>query len=77
LYRVGSLEELYEIGYSDLIHGDGITVVEWYEQVAGCAPDLGLVVSLEIIDEENRSVSISGKGNQARELLEKLKVLLE
>jgi tRNA threonylcarbamoyladenosine biosynthesis protein TsaE len=76
LYRVGSLEELFEIGYTDLIHGDGIAVVEWYEQVAECAPDQGLIATLEIIDEDKRSLEISGKGIRGRELLEELKALL-
>lgn len=31
LYRLGSAEELYEIGFEDYIYGEGVCVIEWPE----------------------------------------------
>ena len=38
LYRVKSVEEIYDLGYEEFIYGDGITLVEWAEQMADLLP---------------------------------------
>ena len=76
LYRLSSFEELYEVGYQDLINGDGACVVEWFEKVKEAIPDQNLVVSLEIVDENERSLTVSGMGKRGNEILGELKGLL-
>ena len=38
LYRVRSVEEIYDIGYEEFVYGDGITLVEWAEQLGNLLP---------------------------------------
>ena len=39
MYRLGSAEELFEIGWDDYLERGGICVVEWSENVEGAFPD--------------------------------------
>ncbi|MBW1871203.1 MAG: tRNA (adenosine(37)-N6)-threonylcarbamoyltransferase complex ATPase subunit type 1 TsaE, partial [Deltaproteobacteria bacterium] len=64
LYRLSSFEELHEIGYLELVTGDGACVVEWFEKIKEAVPDQGLVISLEIVDEKESSISVSGIGKR-------------
>ena len=38
LYRVKSVEEIYDIGYEEFVYGDGITLIEWAEQLGELLP---------------------------------------
>jgi len=38
LYRVKSVDEIYDLGYEEFIYGNGITLVEWAEQMADLLP---------------------------------------
>ena len=62
LYRISESVELFELGYFELIESDGVCVVEWFERVPQARPDNNLVISLDIIDEQERTLEFSGKG---------------
>ncbi len=47
LYRLGSPEELADLGYEELFDGAGICVVEWAERAEGFLPDHRLHITLE------------------------------
>ena len=38
LYRVKSLDEIYDLGYEEFFYGDGITLIEWAEQLGYLLP---------------------------------------
>ena len=38
LYRIGSLEQAEELGIDEYLDGDGLTVVEWADNVPGIFP---------------------------------------
>lgn len=38
LYRVKSVDEIYDLGYEEFVYGDGVTLVEWSEQLADLLP---------------------------------------
>jgi tRNA threonylcarbamoyladenosine biosynthesis protein TsaE len=38
LYRVRSLDEIYDLGYEEFFYGDGITLIEWAEQLGTLLP---------------------------------------
>lgn len=38
LYRVKSLEEIYDLGYEEFLYGDGITLIEWAERLGDLLP---------------------------------------
>lgn len=38
LYRVTSRDEIFDLGYEEFFYGDGITLVEWAEQLGDLLP---------------------------------------
>ena len=47
LYRVRSVEEIYDLGYEEFVYGDGITLIEWAEQLGDLLPQRRYSVRLE------------------------------
>ena len=39
VYRIGSSDEMFEIGFDEYINGDGISVIEWAELIEDILPD--------------------------------------
>lgn len=76
LYRLSEAEELFEIGYRELVEGEGACVVEWFERIEDSLPGSGLSGRLELIDDNSRRIELSGIDNRGNELLEKLEKLL-
>jgi tRNA threonylcarbamoyladenosine biosynthesis protein TsaE len=59
-YRVSSLDELHEVGLTELLPpADGVTVIEWPERVEGILEISDLVVRIDLRDLEERVVTIS------------------
>jgi tRNA threonylcarbamoyladenosine biosynthesis protein TsaE len=38
LYRIKSLDEIYDLGYEEFFYGEGITLIEWAEQLGNLLP---------------------------------------
>ena len=53
VYRLGSGEELLDIGAEDMLEGDGACVIEWADIVADVLPGDSLVVKLDYGRDEN------------------------
>ena len=47
MYRLGSEEELFDIGWEDYLARPGICAVEWSEQVAGALPPEAVRVTIQ------------------------------
>lgn len=39
VYRIADCDEMYEIGYEEYVYGDGISVIEWAENIKEILPD--------------------------------------
>lgn len=76
LYRIHEPAELLELGYQELLEGEGVCAVEWCEQVPGAIPDSGVVFKLIIEDENSRSVEITKIDKRGEDLLSGLKAKL-
>lgn len=59
MYRLGSADELFDIGWEDYPERGGVCAVEWSENVAG-ALDGALEITIEKTDETHRRITISG-----------------
>ena len=57
LYRVGSIEQAEELGIEEYLDGDGLTVVEWADNVPGIFADDSLRIHLELVSECERRLS--------------------
>lgn len=57
VYRLGSGEELLDIGAEDMLDGDGLCVIEWADIVSEVLPEESLVVKLEYGAEEGERIA--------------------
>ncbi len=63
LYRIGSIEQVEEIGIDEYLEGDGLTVVEWADNVPGVFPDDSLRIHFELVSKCERRLSFTGGAN--------------
>ena len=59
MYRLGSADDLWDIGWEDYLDRGGICAVEWSENVAD-ALENALVVRIEKTGDESRRITIEG-----------------
>ena len=59
MYRLGSEDELFDIGWEDYLDRGGVCAVEWSENVWGAMED-AIVVTISRIDEDTRKIEIEG-----------------
>lgn len=65
MYRLNSLEEALELGFSeyfDLTTLKGASIVEWAENTKGILPERHFEVQITKLGEEQREISIEPKG---------------
>ena len=59
MYRLGSEDELFDIGWEDYLERGGVCAVEWSENVWGAMED-AFVVTISRLDEYTRKIEIEG-----------------
>ncbi len=65
-YRLGSLAEVYDLGFEDLLaeHSSGLVLIEWAEKFPQVLPPERLDLTLvQGEDEFHRNVTLSGQGD--------------
>jgi len=60
MYRLGSSEELFDIGWDDYLLRGGVCAVEWSENVADALED-AIWVRISRLDDETRQIEIEGR----------------
>lgn len=58
LYRLDHSADFLELGIEDLIYGEGVSVIEWYERARDELPTEMVRITLEVISSESRRISI-------------------
>ena len=59
-YRTGSLTELVDLGVEEMLHGDGVTVVEWADKLLPLLPARTITVTIIGLGDETRQITIAG-----------------
>ena len=62
-YRLGSGQDLLDIGSDDILQGDGVSVIEWADRVADALSAQRIEVHLEAAGENERRIRIAGLGS--------------
>ena len=62
MYRLGSADELYDIGWEDYLARGGVCAVEWSEQVADAMPPETVYVTISRRPEDDRARTITIEG---------------
>ncbi len=60
-YRIGKLQEAYDIGIDEYFGGDGISLIEWPERIEELLPNDVVRVSISELEDGSREVVISIK----------------
>lgn len=64
VYRLNSLQELYDLGYEEVFDPGLVTFVEWGDAVEGALPVDRLEIQMTQQDEERRRIVIRGVGDR-------------
>src|SRR5262245_10019905 len=67
-YRLKDDDEFLELGPEEYFDSDGITFVEWADRVEHLLPRDHVDITLEVIGDATRKVTISGSDSQAEKL---------
>lgn len=74
VYRLAGPEEMIDLGYEEYFYGQGVTLVEWAEQVYDILPVERLdIFIMRTDDEKNREIRFTSLGEKYHRLVERLK----
>ena len=59
MYRLGSSDDLWDIGWEDYLERGGVCAVEWSENVWGAMED-AVIVTISRLGEDTRKIEIEG-----------------
>ena len=59
MYRLGSSDDLFDIGWDDYLLRGGVCAVEWSENVSDAMED-AIWVRIQRLDDDTRSITIEG-----------------
>ncbi len=62
VYRIESEDDMYDLGYDEYIYSEGVTVIEWSENIRTILPDERIDIKIDRIDDNKRIMTIEGKG---------------
>ncbi|MDA8164149.1 MAG: tRNA (adenosine(37)-N6)-threonylcarbamoyltransferase complex ATPase subunit type 1 TsaE [Desulfobacteraceae bacterium] len=72
LYRLGSEEELAELGVEDWLYGEGMAVIEWPDRLGSMLPAERLHIELRLESATARTVTVTAFGSAWEERLAQL-----
>jgi len=64
LYRLNSPDEFVWLGFEERLNGTGVSVIEWGERAGKELPKRALRVTMEFIEGEQRSITITRVGTR-------------
>lgn len=70
LYRLDEPEQLDDIGFYEVLEGDGATFIEWAEKFPGEMPDDALEVAITVEPNVTRNIAAGATGPRSSELLD-------
>ncbi len=72
LYRLSTQDDLYSVGYFDLLEQEAAMLVEWVDQVPGAAPDDALRITIDVLTATERRFTFTASGPRSERLLLRL-----
>jgi tRNA threonylcarbamoyladenosine biosynthesis protein TsaE len=70
LYRLETARQASDLGIDEYLGGDGVALVEWFENVPGWLPQTRLELFLEVTGEDTRKIRVDAKGEGFGKILE-------
>lgn len=56
VYRINSIEEMDELGCEEYFYGDGVTIIEWADQIMEIIPKQAIVINIEYGETPNERI---------------------
>jgi len=77
LYRLDNLAEIADLGLDDYLYGEGLSVIEWAEKGLALLPAEHLLIKINYLSDNERSIEFTPAGKRYEKLLAQLKPLLK
>ncbi|CEQ25246.1 P-loop ATPases [[Clostridium] sordellii] len=71
VYRIGSSDEMYDIGFDEYIGGDGVCIIEWANLIEDILPNEYLYIEMNY-KETGREMILTPKGEKYEEIVKEL-----
>ena len=72
LYRLEKISDLADIGLDEMLHGQAVIAIEWADKLSADLPAEHLLVALEIIADDCRTLNLGATGQNEVNLLKAL-----
>lgn len=75
MYRVGAVGQAEDLGIDEYLEGDGLTVIEWADNVPSVFPNDALDIKFDFISESERRLTFAdpaGKFTKVFEVFQRL-----
>ena len=73
VYRLGSSDEMYELGCDEYLYGDGATVLEWADSVEDVIPAQRLWITIRKLEnQDQREIRMEASGLAYENLLKEM-----
>lgn len=69
LYRLTNPLELEELGFEEILSGDGVVAIEWPDRLPRNYAATCLSIKLDTVDEDIRKIIISSRGLENKDLI--------
>lgn len=56
VYRIGDIDEMYELGYEEYFYGNGVCVVEWADLIEELLPENAYVINIGYGEKEGERI---------------------
>jgi tRNA threonylcarbamoyladenosine biosynthesis protein TsaE len=73
LYRLESIDDLEDVGLDEMLCGQAVIAIEWADKLTGYQPAEQLLITMEIIDDECRKLTLDATGHDEVNLIRALK----
>ena len=74
VYRIGSVEEMEDLGYEEYFYGDGVCIIEWASIIEELIPKEHLWIDIKRDDHENvRKIEMKATTEHFKDIIEELK----
>ena len=72
LYRISDFDELYEIGFEEILEQKGVIAIEWPERLPDDFFKSYIKINMEIMESDARRISVITYGLKLPDLIQKL-----
>ena len=76
-YRLEGVEDLEDIGFEDYVYGQGVSFIEWADNISKAIPEERMLIEIELKGDENRLFKCSAEGEKHEAILDKFITMLE